>query len=261
MASDQDLMAQVDCTETRYLKRDWWPAEFRKMVALGESTTAGGWSSRVERCWVSRLADLINDMQANPVECINSGIGANVISTLSPCYKWSGKPAANERLDKHVFAHEPDLVLVSYGLNDARGLTPLDLFRRELVDVVRRIKDGTSALVVLMGPYFAVDFRRGGERWGHGSLELLYRFNETIADVAREEDCLFVDILAANGETGWMMHYDGVHANDLGHLIIANEVFQVLAQNCSGLAQHTKALEQVSPRWRDESVLKADYGY
>lgn len=71
----------------------------------------------------------------------------------------------------------------------------------------------------------------------------------------------FVDILAANGETGWLMHFDGVHANDLGHRIIANEVFKVLAQNCSGLAVHTKVLERVSPRWRDESVLKANYGY
>jgi lysophospholipase L1-like esterase len=204
---------------------------------------------------------MITDMQEMSLECINSGIGANVISTKSPCYEYSGKPAATERLDKHVLAHDPDLVLVSYGLNDSRGRTPLSLFEQELTGIIRRIKAGTAALVVLLGPYYAVDFRRGGERWGHGSLERLHEYNELIARVAEAEDCLFVDILAANGETGWMMHYDGVHANDLGHRIIANEVFKVLAQNCSGLAVHTKEMERVSPRWRDESVLKADYGY
>ena len=58
-----------------------------------------------------------------------------------------------------------------------------------------------------------------------------------------------------------MVHDDGVHANDLGHRIIANEIFKVLAQHCSGLAIRTKQLEKTSDRWRDESVLKADYGH
>ena len=56
-----------------------------------------------------------------------------------------------------------------------------------------------------------------------------------------------------------MIHYDGVHANDLGHGIVANRIFEVLARNCSGLAKKTKEAEKSSPRWRDESMLKADY--
>ena len=41
-------------------KQDWWKNEFRKLVALGESTTAGGWSTTSQRCWVSRLGMMIN---------------------------------------------------------------------------------------------------------------------------------------------------------------------------------------------------------
>lgn len=51
---------------------------------------------------------------------------------------------------------------------------------------------------------------------------------------------LFGDTLAANGETDWMVNYDGCYANDLGHQIIANRIFEVLAQNCSCLAKSTK---------------------
>ena len=58
-----------------------------------------------------------------------------------------------------------------------------------------------------------------------------------------------------------MVHYDGVHQNDLGHRIVANRVFEVLAQNCSCLGKRTRQAEQTSPRWRDESVLKSDYGF
>ena len=99
------------------------------LVTLGESTTAGGWSSSRERCWANVLADLISDFQDEPVKLVNSGIGANVISTRAPLYEYSGKPAANERIGKHVIEHDPDLLVVSYGLNDARGGTPVEMFR------------------------------------------------------------------------------------------------------------------------------------
>lgn len=243
------------------MKQDWRSEEFRKMVALGESTTAGGWSTTPERCWVPILGKLINDFQSTPMAVVNAGIGANVISTRSPSYPHSGKPAADERLDKHVVAHRPDLLLISYGLNDARGGTPLDLFREEMIDLVRRVREHLDTVIVLLGPYYMTDFTEGGPAWSHADLPLFRRFNEAVRDVAGEEGCLFVDLLAASGETDWMVHYDGVHQNDLGHRIVAHRIFEVLAQNCSCLAKTTKGAERTSLRWRDESTLQAEYGY
>ena len=241
-------------------KRDWHREEFKVMVTLGDSITAGGWSSSRERCWALRLATLISDVQSQPVKLVNSGIGANVISTLSPCYEFSGKPAASERLDKHVIAHGPDLLVIGYGLNDARGGTPLELFAEEMRAIIDRIRGKVQPLIVLLGPFFMTSFQSGNEQWSHGSLKIFHTFNNLIYDIARAKDCLFVDLLEAYGETEWMVHYDGVHANDIGHLIIANKIFGVLAQNCSGLAKNTKNKEHDIPPWRDESMLAADYG-
>ena len=78
-------------------KKDWRAEEFRKMVALGESTTAGGWASYRERSWAHQLARIINEFQRIPVQLVNVGIGANVISTRSPSYEHSGKPAAKRQ--------------------------------------------------------------------------------------------------------------------------------------------------------------------
>ena len=108
-------------------KKDWHAEEFRKMVALGESTTAGGSSTTPDRCWVSNLARLINQFQAKPMEFFNAGIGANVISSRSPSYEHSGKPAALERLDKHVIAQDPDRICQQTRL-DAFFKGILDLF-------------------------------------------------------------------------------------------------------------------------------------
>ncbi|MFP6768339.1 MAG: SGNH/GDSL hydrolase family protein [Planctomycetaceae bacterium] len=242
-------------------KKDWQAGEFRRMVALGESTTAGGWSTNASRCWVSVLGRLVNDFQSRRMEVINNGIGSNVISTKSPCYPPSGKPAASERLQKHVLDHRPDLLVISYGLNDARGGTPLPLFQAEMAAVIRTIRRSIDPLIVLPSPYYMTDFNGGGRAWTMANLEIFHKYGRGIEAVAKKEGCLFVDLLEASGHADWIVHYDGIHQSDLGHRIVANRIFEVLATNCSGLAAHTRLIEKQAPRWRDESKLRADYGY
>src|SRR5262245_9717890 len=216
-------------------KRDWWDKPFRMLVTLGESTTAGGWASCRERSWANQLARLINEFQRIPVQLVNVGIGGNVISKRSPAYEHSGKPAALERLDRHVLHHQPDLLVVSYGLNDARGGTPVDLFAGELRALVDRVRERIRPLLVLVGPYYMTGFDKFGPHWNHASLETFHRYNEAIGKVATAKDCLFVDLLATYGNAGWLVHHDGVHANDLGHRLVANKIFEVLASSCSCL--------------------------
>ena len=241
-------------------KRDWWVTEFRQMVTLGESTTAGGWSSHRERAWAHLVASMINDYQRIPVQLVNVGIGANLISPRSPAYEHSGKPAALLRLEPHVFKHEPDLLFVSYGLNDARGGTPLELFTEEMTKLIDLVRARIHPLIVLLGPYYVVGLDRYGPHFNKATLETLHDFNRAVGQMAQKKDCLFVDVLSGYHNTNWLIHSDGVHANDLGHRLVANKVFEILATNCSGLVKETLELEQYFPRWRDESVLRQQAG-
>jgi lysophospholipase L1-like esterase len=244
-------------------KRDWWNKEFRTLLTLGESLTAGGWASCRDRCWANQLARTINEFQRCPVQLINVGLGANVISDKVPAYPRSGRPAGNERLEKHVLSHAvngspiiPDLLVISYGLNDARGGTPINLFRSEMIDIIRRVRERIQPLIVLLGPYYMTDYELGGALWSHGSLEVFHQFNDAIRSIGQEHECLFVDLLATYNNADWLVHHDGVHANDLSHRLVANKIFEVLASNCSGLALETKQLEHWTPPWRDESTLQ-----
>jgi lysophospholipase L1-like esterase len=241
-------------------RRDWHAQEFKQMVTLGESTTAGGWSSTRERAWAPLLAQLINDFQRVPVQLVNVGIGANMISSRSPKYEFSGKPAALMRLEPHVFRHNPDLLVVAYGLNDSRGGTPLDLFSAELRSLIDQVRERIQPLIVLLGPYFVVGLDRYGPHFNLGSLDMLQAYNRGIEQIAADKDCLYVDVLSAYHNAPWLVHNDGVHANDLGHRVIANRVFEILATHCSGLARETQELEQHIPPWRDESVLRQEAG-
>ena len=111
----------------------------------------------------------------------------------------------------------------------------------------------------LLGPYYSScdEDNEGGPNWQYATPEILAEYNQAIREAAWRNDCLFVDVCAVQDGVHWTVHEDGVHANDLGHLLIANSIFQVLATNCSGLALETKNLERSGiPPWRDESVLK-----
>ncbi|MBI3922193.1 MAG: SGNH/GDSL hydrolase family protein [Armatimonadetes bacterium] len=240
------------------MKRDWWDKEIRALVTMGDSITAGGWSSCRERCWAKQLTCLINEFQRVPVHLINAGIGANLISPRSPLYPYSGKPSASERLQEHVIDNHPDLLVMAHGACDAAAGTPVELFREDLHLLIQRIREQIQPLIVLLGMYYMSDLTAFTSPFRHADQDVFRRYNFTIKQVAEENDCLFVDLLSSYREADWLVHHDGLHGNDLGHRLVANRIFEVLASNCSGLALETKALEQSIAPWRDESTLQAN---
>ena len=196
--------------------------------------------------------------QLEPVKMINSGLGANLISTRSAYYEQSGKPAAMLRYPKHVIEHHPDLVLVSFGLNDARAGTPVGQFIEDLRHIVTDIKSKTEAVMVMVNAYFMTDFDRY-DPFKLGSISSFRAYNAAEKDLAQECDVLYADVFDAEGMAPWTIDPDGVHANNLGHRLIANKVFETLAKNCSALAASAVEARKTFTPWRDESVLKRLY--
>lgn len=244
-------------------KRDWWDQEFRTLITLGESITAGGWASCRERSWPQQLTRMINEVQRLPLQLVNVGIGANMISSRSPGYRYGSKPAAAERLETHVLNNNangapvvPDLLIIAYGMNDAAGGTPVKQFIDDLSQIVDRTRAKHDVLIVLAGPYLAIDFKIGGPGLDRADLKSYHQFNDATRSLAKRKDCLFADLLAAFDNAPWMVHRDGVHSNDLGHRVVANTLFNLLAANCSGLARETKAVEEHILPWRDEAILQ-----
>jgi hypothetical protein len=47
------------------------------------------------------------------------------------------------------------------------------------------------------------------------------------------------DVWASKGLANWLIHYDGVHANKVGELLIGNRLFEAIAQHASGLTDWT----------------------
>lgn len=208
-------------------KRDHRSEPFERVVVLGESHVAQG-------AWVRVFAALLKEFQGPPEpEIIKAGIGGNAISPRSPGYPASAKPSALERYRDDVIAHDPDLAVLSYGLNDMRAGMPPEDFREDLCTLVSEVQAACDPVVVLTTVYNMSAYR-AFPPFDKGSVEATEVYNLVIRQVAEAHDALVADIWAAEGQAPWAMDPDTVHANRLGHTLIGHRVFEAVATNCSG---------------------------
>jgi len=223
-------------------KRDYYSKPFERMVVLGESHVAGAGVKDESDRWVNIVAELISEFQGKPVKLYNKGIGANAISPRSPGYERSAKPSALERYQEDVIALKPDLFILSYGLNDMRAGMHPEEFREDMQKIITDVKKACNPVIVLTTVYHmsAYDLY---PPYNLGSKEATEVYNTVIRQLAEKNDCLLADIYDAEGCADWVVHPDTVHANKLGHRLIAHRVFEVIAKNCSGVA--TKVLEDL----------------
>jgi lysophospholipase L1-like esterase len=256
------------------MKRDYQPTPFRRMVVFGESHTVGIAATKLEFGWPARLKELIDRFQEVPVDLVNRGIGADVVSKACPIYReYAGRrPIAIERYRKHVIEESPDLVVISFGYNDMRAGTPLKAFVPDMDRIVGDIRSETESVVVLLDLYFIPglgyeDMTGGtidGSAWNRGSKEAHDAYNAAIVDLAAKHDTVLAPVYDSMGAAEWLFCAPSgegdIHANDLGHQVVANCVFEALATHCSALARKSLAdRERIgkSP-WRHEPGSATD---
>ena len=223
---------------------------FRRMVLIGDSITYGMCASQPDRQWSRVLANLLRSFQEGELEVLNRGLPAEVLSPGAPGYAESAKPSLIERYHRHCIALRPDLVIIAEGLNDMRSGMAIQEYMADLGRVVADIRVQTGALVVLLGIYHQI-FGRGANdpealpTWTRWNPEVAVLYNRAVREVAVRHGALFVDVQAAMGGADWTLNPDCCHPNDLGHVLIGNAAFQVLATHCPHLGDTTlRAIER-----------------
>ena len=220
------------------------------MVLIGDSITYGMCASRPDRQWSRVLANLLRAFQAGELEVLNRGLPAEVLSPGAPGYAESAKPSLMERYQRHCIDLQPDLVIIAEGLNDMRSGMAIQEYMADLGRIVTGIRDETGALVVLLGIYHQIYGRGANDPemlpiWTKWDPEVAVMYNQAVRVVAARHGVLFVDVQAAMGGADWTLNPDCCHPNDLGHLLIGNAVFQVLATHCPHLGETTlRAIER-----------------
>jgi len=242
--------------------KDYKQEPFQRMVILGESTVQGGeWLVEGEVRFADVLAELINSCQEKPMEYFNKGIGGNSISTRSPGYPRSAKPSAMERYKKDVIELKPDLYIHSYGLNDMRAAMPIDDFREDMSKIIGDVKDACDPMIVLTTIYYMTGWKSYPPH-DKGSVELTLEYNDCIRELADQFDCVLADFWEAEGYADWLIHYDGVHANRVGNLVLAHRLFEAIATHASCLTITTMEKGRETgwtKRTADERAVTGDH--
>lgn len=218
-------------------QKDMRSEPVKRVVALGESTTWGYSVSSKDRCWVNQVVAALEEFQGSKIELINQGIGSNVLTPECPSYEYSARPSALERVDREVIELEPDLLFLSYGLNDSRGGTPPEIFRTAYQELIDRIRARIDPVIVILNTYYMHEaFYHDCPGWEASNYDVTEVYNLIIKQIAEANDLILADIYAAEVGVDWIIDMDHCHPNDLGHRLIANRVFEAIVRNCSFVA-------------------------
>lgn len=156
-------------------------SEIVRYVALGDSVTAGWLEHGVldsdaayPSLFRTRLASLFPHAM---ISVLNGGLGGdNTEGVLA-------------RLDRDCLRHDPQIVTICLGLNDARkGAEFVPTFRENLAAIVERIRSGSRADTILITPN-----TRGDALQDDGTLTEYIR---AIRAVAREKEVALADVHA-----------------------------------------------------------------
>ena len=174
-----------------------------RIVAFGDSITRA-WAPILEHRMRSRYPD-------HSVEVVNAG----VVSDTSAL--------GLERVGG-ILEHQPDVVLVGFGMNDWRKGVSRPDFRNAMAAIVDQLLDiGIRVLLLTINPDW-----QGSDK---GTSPVIGRYNEEIIDLAEKKKIRVVDVNAA-----WKRHFrqvsqgldDDIHPSTSGSELIVDSVMAVL---------------------------------
>ena len=206
-----------------------WPeTPLRVVVALGESSTQGKRASREKLRWTSQLENLINEFQLEPVRMINAGVHYNAMSPESKTQHSRGFNGRSglERIDDDVLRHRPNLIIVQYGLNDMGGLNPVEWFVSEYQKLIDHMRAHGDSLIILVDVAHLTAY---GDECNAGDDDFTHAYNEAIARLAQRNGLPCVSMHRAFNHQDKWINDDRIHPNDLGHRVMAHEIFKVIA--------------------------------
>lgn len=189
-----------------------------KVVAFGDSITAGGDATKPDLIFWNRWADDLRQRHPQArITVVNGATGGD--STVQGL----------ARLQDKVLDQKPDLVLIGFGMNDHNnGGVPIPQFEANLKEILSRIRSTNGAEVILFSAF------PPNPKWKFGSHRM-EQYAAATERVAKETACAYADVfnnwqaLAGRKKPEDLLGNDINHPNDFGHWVY----FRVLA--ASGL--------------------------
>jgi lysophospholipase L1-like esterase len=211
------------------------------IVTLGDSVTAGAAAEGEYLHEAVYHAQLQKQLEARYPQCLFSTINAGV----------SGENAANglSRIERDVLPHQPDLVLIGFGLNDASAEREgLDNYATLLGALIQRTREETAADIILLTPNMMPRYasEKIPERWRHVTEQFIHLQSDGVlaayAQCAREVGernkvavadiyALWEELETRGVDTTAMLANGLNHPDATGHRHAAEVIFKIIEKN------------------------------
>ncbi|MEZ6089268.1 MAG: GDSL-type esterase/lipase family protein [Pirellulaceae bacterium] len=236
------------------------------LVAFGDSTTA----ARGELVIYAEILQKELPAHGLPVRVINAGIGGN------------NTEHARARFENDVLAHDPNTVIIQFGINDAaidvwrdppatEARVPVETYVANLRHFIRELKSREKR-VILMTPNPLRWTTKMRELYGkppylpddeNGFNIFLSRYAERTRQLAKVEEVslldvhqLFEDFGKIEGQTVGDLLLDGIHPNDRAHRLIADELIKLLVGNLQPPASDERSSRTHPQQWQRHGEAK-----
>lgn len=210
------------------------------IVAFGNSITAT--RKTVDQVFAQRLPALLAE-KGVPARVINAGIPGSHTGSISDNNLHKVRHAL-DRFASDVLDRKPDLVTIGFGTNDAHidsqepegsSRIPLKDYQKNLTYMIRELQK-RGIQIVLITPNIL------GTQYGSFQNDRLLQYVKVVRKLAKKYKTGLVDNFKVfskypekTGKSTDMLLLDGVHPNDKGHTIIADnladEIVKVIARS------------------------------
>ena len=170
------------------------------IVTFGDSLTAGV----AGRSYPDDLQDLLNQHGLN-YRVDNQGVSGDTSTD------------GLARID-NVIADHPVLVILEFGGNDGLRGTPVDATRKNLEQMIERLKQANLPIVLLgitLPPNYGADYVKS--------------FTAMYPELAKQYHLKYLPFLLLHVyNVPGMMQPDGIHPSDAGNHVVAEDVFTLI---------------------------------
>lgn len=173
-----------------------------KIVAFGDSITLGGDATRPQLAFTERYADWLRSQHpTSDIVLINGATGGDTSSQ------------GLERINEKVIQHQPDLVLLGFGMNDHNiegyGVEPA-LFEQNLRTIVRLVREQTPAELLMYSTF------PPNPDW-HFGTHRMETYAQLTRSVAGDMQVAFADLYAAWMKALTRKDHQSLLANNINH--------------------------------------------
>ena len=179
-----------------------------KLIAYGDSITAGGDATSVDLRFPNRYAEYLqSQFPKAQIDMENGATGGDTTRN------------GLQRLEEKVLTREPDLVILGFGMNDHNvNSVPVEEFKKNLLTLVNTIREKTGAELILFSTF------PPNPDWKFGSHHMA-DYAATTREAAAEASCAYADVftpwtkMLERKDCHSLLGNNINHPSDFGHWI------------------------------------------